>query len=257
MSAAGRTRPAGSRRTGRVSLVGAGPGAPDLLTARAIARLGAADVVFYDGLTSRRALALAPRARHVSVARRVGRKTRTLDDVVAMMIDAASQGQRVVRLKSGDPMLLGRGGEEARALSEAGVRVEIVPGVSTALAAPALAGIPVTHRGLSAALVVVSGHGPDGYGPIVDRLAPGSATVVVLMGLGERAALARRLRRAGWTAATPAAVILNASRTGQRVWSGTLGALGRRDGIVGRQQPGVIVIGEVVDARTATEVFRA
>jgi len=245
------------RLPGRVSLVGAGPGDPDLLTGRAVARLGAAELVLYDGLTSRRALALAPGAAHVSVARRVGRKPLTQDRVIAMMVDAARRGLRVVRLKSGDPGLLGRGGEEAQALVRAGVRVEVVPGLSTALAAPALAGIPVTHRGLSAAVVGVSGHAAEGYGAILDRLTPGSATIVVLMGLGQRTSIARRLRRAGWPAMTPAAIIVDASRARQRVWSGTLGALGRRDGVTGREQPGVIVIGDVVAVRTPLEVFRS
>jgi uroporphyrin-III C-methyltransferase/precorrin-2 dehydrogenase/sirohydrochlorin ferrochelatase len=236
---------------GRVALVGAGPGAPDLLTLRASARLRTADVVFYDGLTTRQALALAPSAEHVSVARRVGRKTLGQAQVIAMMIEAAREGRQVVRLKSGDPFVLGRGGEEARALRAAHVPVEVVPGITTALAAPALAGIAVTERGVSAALVIISGHDAASYMPVLGRLEPGSATLVVLMGLAERAGVRRCLVDAGWSTATPAAIVIQASRTGERVWVGTLGTLGTRvDGVRGRTEPGVIVIGEVVERRT-------
>jgi uroporphyrin-III C-methyltransferase/precorrin-2 dehydrogenase/sirohydrochlorin ferrochelatase len=237
--------------------VGAGPGAPDLLTLRATARLRSADVVFYDGLTTRQALALAPAAEHVSVARRVGRKTLSQAAVIAMMIEAARLGRQVVRLKSGDPFVLGRGGEEVRALRAARVPVEIVPGISTALAAPALAGIAVTERGVSAALVMVSGHDAASYTRVLARLEPGSATVVVLMGLGERAGIRRCLVAAGWAPATPAAVIIKASQPGERVWVGTLGSLGARDGVRTRTDPGVIVIGDVVACRTRLDAARA
>ena len=240
-----------TRARGRVALVGAGPGAPDLLTLRATARLRAADIVFYDGLTARRALALAPAAEHVSVARRAGPKTLGQDQVIAMMIRAARQGRRVVRLKSGDPFLFARGGEEARALRAAGVPVEIVPGLSTALAAPALAGIAVTERDVSAALIVVSGHDAGTYSPVLGRLEPGSATVVVLMGLAKRSGIRRCLIGNGWPPDTPAAIVVNASQTGERIWCGTVAELGTRaDGVRGRTDPGVIVIGEVVARRT-------
>jgi uroporphyrin-III C-methyltransferase/precorrin-2 dehydrogenase/sirohydrochlorin ferrochelatase len=239
------------RAGGRVALVGAGPGAPDLLTLRAVARLRAADVVFYDGLTTRQTLALAPAAEHISVARRVGRKTLRHDPVIAMMIEAAREGRRIVRLKSGDPFVLGRGGEEARALRAARVPVEIVPGITTALAAPALAGIAVTERDVSAALVIVSGHDAASYTPVLGRLEPGTATVVVLMGLAKRSGIRRCLVDAGWSPATPTAIVIQASQTGERVWTGRLGTLGTRvDGVGGPAQPGVIVIGDVVGRRT-------
>jgi uroporphyrin-III C-methyltransferase/precorrin-2 dehydrogenase/sirohydrochlorin ferrochelatase len=229
-----------------VWLVGAGPGDPALLTARAIEVLTAADVVFHDGLVPSSMGASFPRARWQSVARRVGRKTLTQAQVNARMIAAARRGRRVVRLKSGDPFVFGRGGEEAQALEAAGVAFEVVPGVSTALAAPALAGIPVTHRGVSAACVVVSGHTRASYEPLLASLPPGLATVVVLMGLGERRQIARVLIGAGWVSTTAAAVVTNASRPEQRVWTGTLAGLGVRDGLGARIEPGVIVIGDVV-----------
>jgi uroporphyrin-III C-methyltransferase/precorrin-2 dehydrogenase/sirohydrochlorin ferrochelatase len=244
------TRRAGSPRAadrgGFVSLVGAGPGDPALLTARAIETLVAADLVLHDGLVPAALRGSFAGPRWVSVARRVGRKTLTQAQVSARMIAAARRGLRVVRLKSGDAFVFGRGGEEARALRQAGIAFEVVPGVSTALAAPALAGIPITHRGVSAGFVVVSGHARESYEPLLGALPPTGVTVVVLMGLGERRQIARVLAAAGWRAATPAAIVTNASQPQQRVWTGTLAALGLNDGLGTRHAPGVIVIGDVV-----------
>jgi uroporphyrin-III C-methyltransferase len=238
--------PRGAARQGFVSLVGAGPGDPELLTARAIGALATADLVLHDGLVPQAMQASFPEARWESVARRVGRKTLTQAQVNARMIAAARRGRRVVRLKSGDPFVFGRGGEEAQALSAARIAFQVVPGVSTALAAPALAGIPVTHRGVSAGFVVVSGHARDSYEPLLSALPAGVATVVVLMGLGERRQIARVLTAAGWAKTTPAAIVTSASRPEQRVWTGTLAGLGVKDGLGARIEPGVIVIGNVV-----------
>jgi uroporphyrin-III C-methyltransferase/precorrin-2 dehydrogenase/sirohydrochlorin ferrochelatase len=233
---------------GFVSLVGAGPGDPDLLTVRAVDRLRRADLVLYDGLVPAAVIGLAEAAERVSVARRAGHKTLTQADVNDLLISAARLGQRVVRLKSGDPFVFGRGGEEARALVDAGVPFEVVPGLSAAIAAPGLAGIPVTHRGVASGFVVVSGHGPEAYEPLLGSLAPGTATVVVLMGMGNRPAIARYLEAAGWRADTPAAIVVNASQPLQRVWIGRLATLGVEDDAGRRDEPGVIVIGEVVTA---------
>src|SRR5512147_2946015 len=153
--------------TGFVSLVGAGPGDPELLTLRALRRLREADLVLNDALVDAALLELAPTAQRFFVGKRAGRHSIEQDEIHRLMIRAAHRGQRVVRLKCGDPFVLGRGGEEALALDAAGVRFEIVPGVSAALAAPALAGIPVTHRGLAAGFVVVSGHAAPAYRPIL------------------------------------------------------------------------------------------
>ena len=236
---------------GVVSLVGAGPGDPDLLTWRAIQRLQAADVVLYDGLVPRPIVALAERAEQVSVARRAGPKSLTQGDVSKRMIDEAWRGRRVVRLKAGDPFVLGRGGEEIAALAQGRVPFEVVPGVSSALAAPALAGIPVTHRDVASGFLVVSGHAESAYVPMLERLAPDSVTVVVLMGGGERAGLRRALERAGWAPSTPAAIVTNASRPDQRVWIGTLAALDRREP-VSHDEPGVIIVGRVVSLRATS-----
>jgi uroporphyrin-III C-methyltransferase / precorrin-2 dehydrogenase / sirohydrochlorin ferrochelatase len=234
---------------GFVSLVGAGPGDPDLLTQRAVRRLANADLVLYDALVSPEVLPLASRAQCLSVGKRACRPSISQEAINRCLIRAAQRGKRVVRLKSGDPFLFGRGGEEALALATAGVPFEIVPGVSSAFAAPALAGIPVTHRGLSSSVIVISGHSSSAYEPIVDAVAPQSSTLVVLMGLGSRARLAAHLIQRGWPAHTPAAVLLSASTPAARTWVGTLSELAADqldiDAAPG-QAPGTIVIGQVV-----------
>ena len=229
---------------GSVALVGAGPGDPELLTLRAAARLRDADLVLYDALAPTALLALAPRARRFYVGKRAGRHSIDQDGIHRLMIRAARRGQRVVRLKCGDPFVLGRGGEECLALAAAGVPYEVVPGLSSAIAAPALAGIPVTHRGAAPAFAVVSGHAAEAYGPVVDSVAPGALTLVVLMGLRTRGDLAARLVARGWSPTTPAAIVLGASQEGEQRWLGTLDALAGAS--VDLELPGVIVIGEVV-----------
>jgi uroporphyrin-III C-methyltransferase/precorrin-2 dehydrogenase/sirohydrochlorin ferrochelatase len=232
--------------SGYVWLVGAGPGDPDLMTRRAARVLGEADLVLYDALVDPRALDLAPQARRFPVGKRAGRPSIRQETINRLMVRAALRGQRVVRLKCGDPFVLGRGGEEALALVAAGIAFEVVPGVTSAVAAAALAGIPVTHRGLAAGFVVVSGHAETAYGPVLDSLAPHSLTVVVLMGLGSRAAVASRLLARGWSPLTPAAVVLGASTEAARAWTGTLGSLATADVSATPQAPGTIVVGAVV-----------
>jgi uroporphyrin-III C-methyltransferase/precorrin-2 dehydrogenase/sirohydrochlorin ferrochelatase len=199
------------------------------MTRRAARVLGEADLVLYDALVDPRALDLAPQARRFPVGKRAGRPSIRQETINRLMVRAALRGQRVVRLKCGDPFVLGRGGEEALALVAAGVAFEVVPGVTSAVAAAALAGIPVTHRGLAAGFVVVSGHAETAYGPVLDSLAPHSLTVVVLMGLGSRAAVASRLLARGWSPLTPAAVVLGAATDAAHTWTGTLGALATAD----------------------------
>jgi uroporphyrin-III C-methyltransferase/precorrin-2 dehydrogenase/sirohydrochlorin ferrochelatase len=228
---------------GLVSLVGAGPGDPDLLTLRAVDRLRAADLVLYDALVDRAALRHAPQARWAYVGKRAGRHSIEQETIERVMIRRALRGERVVRLKSGDPVVFGRGGEEALALATAGVPCEIVPGVSAAVAAPELSGIPVTHRGLASAFVVVSGHAEEAYGPVLRSLAPGSATLVVLMGVATRAATAALLLAHGWPKDTPAAIVFSASRPEAFTWRGTLAGIPAAPVTGG---PGVIVIGATV-----------
>ncbi len=251
--------------TGSVALVGAGPGDPELLTVRALNRLRDADLVLYDALTPEALLALAPNAKRFFVGKRAGRHSIAggglppagsvaagrrgwieQAEIHRLMIRAARRGERVVRLKCGDPFVLGRGGEEALALDAAGVAYEVVPGLSSALAAPALAGIPVTHRGVATGFAVISGHAASAYEPVIDSVAPGALTLVVLMGLRTRRELAARLVARGWSAETPAAIVLAASQPNETRYVGTLATLGDLAEHQDAESPGVIVIGEVV-----------
>ena len=231
--------------TGHVSLVGAGPGDPELLTLKGIKRLSEASLVLYDALVDTDTLNYAPRARRFFVGKRSGRPAIRQDAINRLMIREARRGQRIVRLKCGDPFVFGRGGEEAIALAAAGIPCEVIPGISSALAAPLLSGIPVTHRGLASAFVVVSGHAESAYRPVLQSLAPGSATVVVLMGLANRRQIARELIAAGWSAHTPAAVLIGASYPGSETWHGTLDRLDADDIEAEGTLPGIIVVGAV------------
>src|SRR2546429_6454316 len=210
------------RSPGLVSLVGAGPGDRELLTVRAVARLQAADLVLYDALVDPATLRHAAHARWAYVGKRAGRHSISQETIERVMIRRALRGERVVRLKSGDPFVFGRGGEEALALAAAGVPCEVVPGVSAAVAGPALSGIPVTHRGLASAFLVVSGHAEAAYAPVLRSLAPGAATLVILMGIATRAATSAMLLSRGWPAETPAAVLFSASRPDAFALRGTL-----------------------------------
>jgi uroporphyrin-III C-methyltransferase/precorrin-2 dehydrogenase/sirohydrochlorin ferrochelatase len=233
--------------SGRVSIVGAGPGDPELLTLRASRLLASADLVLYDALVSPEVLALAPRAQRFCVGKRAGRASFRQETIHTLMIRAARRGKHVVRLKGGDPFVFGRGGEEVLALRAAGIPHEVVPGISSVLAAPALAGIPVTHRGLASAFTVVSGHAEAAWQPVLSGLRPNAATVVVLMGLGARAEIAAFLLRRGWAALTPAAVLLAAGTPRAHTWIGSLRELGGAtvpESLA--DAPGTIVVGEVV-----------
>jgi uroporphyrin-III C-methyltransferase/precorrin-2 dehydrogenase/sirohydrochlorin ferrochelatase len=233
--------------SGFVSLVGAGPGDPDLLTVRAVMALAAADIVFYDALVEKETLHLAPRAQRFAVGKRCGRASMDQEAINRLLVRSARRGKRVVRLKGGDPFVFGRGGEEAQHLAAAGIPFEVVPGVSSAIAAPALAGIPVTHRGRAAAFVVVSGHAEAAWRPVIEGLAPGAATLVVLMGLGARTALVKALAARGFGPSTPAAVLWAAGTKNAARWIGTLEGLAQAappDGAT--NAPGTLVIGAVV-----------
>lgn len=230
---------------GHVSLVGAGPGDPGLLTRTAVARLRAADLVLYDALVDERVLRIARRARRFFVGKRAGRHSLTQAEIQTLLIRAAKRGLRVVRLKGGDPFVLGRGGEEALALRAAGVPFDIVPGVTSAVAAAELAGIPVTHRGLSSAFLVVSGHDEEAFGSAVEQIAPGRLTLVIMMGVGRRSTLAAQLIERGWAGSTPAAIVAAASTTRQRTWRGRLADLVSADVQIVENDPAVIIVGRV------------
>jgi uroporphyrin-III C-methyltransferase len=231
--------------TGRVSLVGAGPGDPDLLTRRAVARLRAADLVLFDALVDERVLKLARRAQRFFVGKRAGRHALSQAEIHAVMIRAARRGRRVVRLKGGDPFVFGRGGEEAMALKAAGIPFEIVPGVTSLLSGPSLAGIPVTHRGVAGSVLVTTGHDVDTFAATVRGLTPAGLTLVIAMGYARRVPLAGALIAAGWAAATPVALVAGASLPGQQIWRGTLTRLAAGDGACEGDAPVLIVVGDV------------
>ncbi|HKZ33067.1 MAG TPA: uroporphyrinogen-III C-methyltransferase [Vicinamibacteria bacterium] len=236
---------------GHVSIVGAGPGDPELLTVRAVRALSEADLVLYDALVPPEIVALAARAQRFSVGKRAGRASFRQETIHTLMIRAARRGKHVVRLKGGDPFVFGRGGEEILALRAAGIPHEVVPGISSALAAPALAGIPVTHRGLAAAFAVVSGHAKAAWQPVLGGLSPNAATVVVLMGLSARAEITASLLERGWAASTPAAVLLAAGTPRAHTWTGSLRELGSVPVPETLEDaPGTIVVGDVVTLAT-------
>jgi uroporphyrin-III C-methyltransferase/precorrin-2 dehydrogenase/sirohydrochlorin ferrochelatase len=230
--------------TGFVSIVGAGPGDPDLLTRKAVRRLRRADLVLYDALVDPRVIAIARRASRFYVGKRAGRHALTQDAIHALLVRAARRGLLVVRLKGGDPFVFGRGGEEALALTAAGIPFEVVPGITSAVAAPARAGIPVTHRGVSSAFLVVSGHDLSAFEAAVNGTQPDAVTLVVLMGMANRARLAASLIERGWPASTPAAVITGAWTPEEHVARCTLVELSlASDGAP--DAPGTLVFGEV------------
>ena len=232
---------------GRVSLVGAGPGDPGLLTRRAIVRLREADLVLYDALVDRRVLKYARMAQKFFVGKRAGRHAMPQQAIHALMIRAARRGRRVVRLQGGDPFVFGRGGEEALALQHAGIRCDIVPGITSAIAAPAAAGVPVTHRGLASAFLVVSGHDVEAFSRAVEALRPADCvTLVVLMGLRRAAAIAAALIDREWPRGTPAAVVVDAWTPNEQQWTGTLDMLAADRLAVDLSGAGTIVVGEVV-----------
>jgi uroporphyrin-III C-methyltransferase / precorrin-2 dehydrogenase / sirohydrochlorin ferrochelatase len=246
------------RGQGRVTLIGAGPGDPDLLTIRGARRLGEADLVLYDALSSEAMRAYAPRARWFFVGKRACRASIGQDVLNRLMVKEARRGHHVVRLKCGDPFVFGRGGEEMLALAEAGIPCEVVPGLSTAIAGPELAGIPVTHRGAASAFAVVAGHHPEVYRPLLAALPATGMSLVVLMGLRQRAVIAACLREQGWDPATPAAVVVGAATPQAWRWSGALGDLGAVEiPADSAEAPGILVIGQVVAVARRIETMVA
>lgn len=226
----------------RVSLVGAGPGDPDLLTVRAARLIAAADVVVHDALVSDAVLSLAaPGAELVDVGKRPGQGV-AQDLINVLLVRLAREGRRVVRLKGGDPYVFGRGGEEAAALAEQGIACEVVPGISSAIGAPAAAGIPVTYRGLSAHFTVVTGHRRRGETPVNwAALAQAGGTLVVLMGVAQRGEIADALIAGGLPATTPVAAVHRATTGEQQVQRCWLRELATTP----IESPAVIVIGAV------------
>jgi len=233
--------------TGRVILVGAGPGDPDLLTLRGARALSEADVVVFDRLAAPALLELAPAsAERIYAGKEPGRAPMSQEAISAVLVERALLGRTVVRLKGGDPFVFGRGGEELLACVEAGVPVDVVPGVSSAFAAPAAAGIPVTHRDVARSVAVVTASSAHGDATDLSLVATATDTLVLLMAAGRLEETCATLVAAGRPADTPAAIVQWATTDDQRSVSGTLSSLPAyaRGASVG--PPATLVVGDVV-----------
>ncbi len=234
--------------TGRVTLLGAGPGDPSLLTVRAVQALAVADVLVVDRLAPAAAWEDSPsEVRVIDVGKQPGKHAVSQDEINEILVTEAAKGQHVVRVKGGDPFVLGRGGEEAQACLLAGIPVEVIPGITSAIAVPAAAGIPITHRGITSTFIVASAHdGPDGVLAAV-RDAPHSSTLVLLMGAGKLPSISAALIKTGRSSKTPVAIIESGWTKEQRT---TITSLGEAEtGTVRVQPPAVVVIGDVVRLR--------
>jgi uroporphyrinogen III methyltransferase / synthase len=240
-------------KVGKVYLVGAGPGDPGLLTVKGLDCLRRADVVIYDRLIDESILHEArPEAEKIYVGKASSHHTLEQETINHLLIQKAREGKVVVRLKGGDPFVLGRGGEEAEALAENHIPFEVVPGVSSAVAVPAYAGIPVTHREVASSFTVVTGHKASDRGePDIawDKLATGTDTLVILMGIGNLAYVVDQLIKNNKPPSTPAAVITHGTTGRQRCVTGTLQDIVAKVKSEDLKPPSVVVVGDVVQLR--------
>ncbi|MBV8637657.1 MAG: uroporphyrinogen-III C-methyltransferase [Candidatus Eremiobacteraeota bacterium] len=245
--------------SGTVYLVGAGPGDPGLLTLRAAAALQCADVLLYDALASDAIVAMVPPAcERIFVGKRGGNHALPQGEIEALIVQKAREGKTVVRLKGGDPFVFGRGGEEAQTLREAGIAFQIVPGITSALAAPAYAGIPVTHRDFNTAFTVLTGHeDPTKDSSTIDwaKLADPHRTLVLLMAMGNLEEIARQLADHGLSPETPVAVIQDGTRPTQRTAVATLGTIANVVRTSGLEAPAIVIVGDVVTLRDELRWF--
>ncbi|MBK4728532.1 uroporphyrinogen-III C-methyltransferase [Oxynema sp. CENA135] len=238
------------RCVGKVYLVGAGPGDPGLLTLKGKTLLEYADVVVYDALVSPQILeTINPKAERIDAGKRRGRHSLKQEETTRILIEKARTHAAVVRLKGGDPFVFGRGGEEMEDLIAAGVPVEVVPGVTAGIAAPAYAGIPLTHRHYSSSVTFVTGHEAAGkYRPEVNwsAIAHGSETIVIYMGIHNLPYITRELQKAGLSPETPIALIRWGTRIEQEELIGTIGSIVRQVEETGFEAPAIAAIGSVV-----------
>lgn len=236
-------------RPGEVVLVGGGPGDPGLITVAGLSAVRSADVIVHDRLAPLECLTQARSGAEIIAVGKVPRGPATpQDEINRILVDRARQGRRVVRLKGGDSVVFGRGGEELQACAEAGIPVRVIPGVSSAIAAPELAGIPVTHRALSQGFTVVSGHVPPGdprSSVAWEALAVSHTTLVILMGVLNLRAICATLTGAGLDPATPAAVVSSAGLPAMAVLRGRVADIADLAAAHGVRPPAVTVIGEV------------
>ncbi|WJK63841.1 uroporphyrinogen-III C-methyltransferase [Halobacterium salinarum] len=234
--------------TGTVYLVGSGPGDPELLTVKATRLLEAADVVLHDKLPGPEILSSIPEGKREDVGKRAGGERTPQSETNARLVELAEDGNDVVRLKGGDPFVFGRGGEEMLYLAEHGVDFEVVPGVTSPVAAPAAADIPVTHRDHASSVSFVTGHedpGKDESAVDWGALADTGGTIVVLMGVGKLPEYTAALRDAGMDAETPVALVEKGTRPGQQVATGTLATIVAARDEAGISPPAITVIGGV------------
>ncbi|MEM9541128.1 MAG: uroporphyrinogen-III C-methyltransferase [Cyanobacteria bacterium P01_E01_bin.42] len=238
---------------GKVYLVGAGPGDPGLMTLKGKSILECADVVVYDALVSPAILqAINPRAEKIDAGKRRGRHSKLQQETTQILIDKARENAIVVRLKGGDPFVFGRGGEEMEDILAAGVPVEVVPGVTSGIAAPAYAGIPLTHRNYSSSVTFVTGHEAAGkYRPQVDweAIAKGSETIVIYMGIHNLSTITARLQEGGLSPQTPVLLIRWGTRPEQEELAGTLANIVERVTSTGFSAPAIAIVGNVVNFR--------
>ncbi len=244
---------------GKVYLVGAGPGDPELITLKAARYLAEADVVIYDRLIDNRLLEEVPaKAELIYVGKKAGHHTLKQPEINQLLVNKAKEGKTVVRLKGGDPFLLGRGGEEAEALAENDIPFEVVPGVTSATAVPAYAGIPVTHRSFASSLAIITGHEDPTKGDSSiawDKLATGADTLVFLMGMGNLAQIADELIKNGRSPSTPVAVIRDGTTPRQQTIVGTIADIAAKAANSGIESPALIVVGDVVRLRERLSWF--
>ncbi|AIQ12802.1 uroporphyrinogen-III C-methyltransferase [Paenibacillus durus] len=239
-------------KTGSISIVGAGPGDPELITIKAVRRIREADVVLYDRLVSEELLDYARQgARLIYCGKAPGQHSMSQEQIEHVMIHQARQGHKVVRLKGGDPFVFGRGGEEALAAAEAGIPWEVIPGVTSAVGAAASAGIPLTHRGVAASFAVVTGSRCGDHETPVDwgHLARGVDTIAVYMGVGRLGQICEELLRHGKESSTPVALIENGTTSRQRTVIGTLDNIEQLASAFRIGNPAMIIIGEVVKVK--------
>ena len=244
-------------QAGSVALVGAGPGDPDLLTLRAFRTLQDADVVLHDSLINNRMLDYIRRdARRILVGKRKGQQSHSQDAINQVLLDEAQKGNRVVRLKGGDPFVFGRGGEEMSFLRANGIEVEIVPGITAAAGAAAVAGIPLTHRGLASAVTFITGH-DQGTTSDLDwaALATGGQTLALYMGVSTIREISEKLIAHGMAPYMPVVVIENATLLNQRVLRSRLNQLVKTCVVENVQAPALILIGEVTSLAQVDEAF--
>jgi uroporphyrinogen III methyltransferase/synthase len=233
---------------GKVYLVGAGPGDPELMTLKAKRLLSEADVVLYDRLLNPKMLEGLEKAELIDVGKAAGAHKLTQNGINRLLIEKAEEGKVVVRLKGGDPYVFGRGGEEALALLERGIPVDVVPGITSAIAAPELAGIPVTHRGITSALTIVTGHEEPGKDCPLDweAIARLGGTLVVLMGVSRLEKNVSALIAGGKSPNTPAAIVEKGGWPDQRLVTGKLGEIAEKARVANVESPAILVVGDVV-----------